>query len=223
VVVAFPHVETTYGEPERDLQRALAEIMLASVRRTMPGVKTVMLTDTKTPALSVDEVLRKQTNNDYWIPWIFEHFASIPGEAIFLDTDVVVQRDLRPLFNVGADIVLTQRGFKEIDGRLMPFLLGVAASRKPELWKEVADRVRKMTDKKDLGWWGGQMALFDMYMEEQGGRGKWNFSVVDCDPFNYTPKTPMDTGPDKWALHYKGRKRKPWMLATWGEQMRSAA
>lgn len=212
MIVAFPFVAL----PGHAVTTEIAEIMIASVRRSMPGVKVVQMADLTTPALAVDEVVRKPFSHMFWVPWLMEFVSELPGEVLFLDSDIVVQRDLSPLFNTGADLVITTRGPKVFDGRQMPFLLGVTASRTPEIWLELRDRVLAMPEEKDRGWWGSQVAIFDMWMDEQDGRGKWKIAVVDCDPHNYVPKDENDAPADKWVLHYKGKKRKPWMLKKWG-------
>lgn len=219
-VLIFPHVEGLWSAEETALQRELARIMVASARRTMPGVPVKMLTDEHTRAIDgVDETLRKPTAGEDWIVWLTDFCSRIDGSVLYMDTDVVIQRDLRALFNVPGDVVFTTRGPKTFDGRLMPFLFGCVAYRSREFWLEVRDRVLAMPDKIDRVWWGSQVAAYDMWMEEQNGRGKWNISVVHCDPHNYTPKDPFDAPADKWVLHYKGRKRKEWMLSKWGERL----
>ncbi len=212
-ILMFPHVEGHWTAEETALQRDLARIMIASARRVMPEVPIKMLTDEKTsPIEGVDEVLRKSIKGWAWIPWLVDFCAQLPGQVLYMDTDVVIQRDLRPLFTVPADVVFTQRGQKIIDERLMPFLFGCVAYRKAEFWLEVRDRVLAMKEKADLSWWGSQVAAWEMWMEEQNGRGKWKMASIDCATYNYTPKTPMDAPADKWVLHYKGRERKAWML-----------
>lgn len=217
MIVAFPHVESTYSAEEALSQRQLALLMIESVRRTMPGFAIWMMTDAKTPELPGCNVIRKSRGNHKdWIPWLCEFYTELPDrEALILDTDVIVQRNLSPLFRPDADVVLTSRGPKVVDGREMPFLFGVVASKSPEFWIEVRNRVMKMPEEADRMWWGSQVATFDMYLEEQAGRGKWDISLVSCDKFNYPPKSPDDMPTDKWALHYKGKKRKHWMLDRW--------
>lgn len=216
-VVVFPHVEGNWSEENCLLQRDLARIMIASVRETMPGVPVVMMTNQHTPPLEcVDEVRRRPHEGFHWIPWLCDFCAQIDGQVLYLDTDVVVQRDLRPLFAVPADVVFTYRGPKILDNRMMPFLFGCVAYRTKEFWAEVRDRVAKMTDTKDLGWYGSQVVTFEMWMEEKNGRGKWNIKTVPCETHNYTPKEEDEVPEGKWMLHYKGRKRKAWMLAKWG-------
>lgn len=215
MIVAFPYAE--FPNHDHVQGRQVAELMIASVRRAMPSVEIVQMTDTATLGLSADVVLRKAFNHRHWVPWLMEFLSELPGEVLFLDSDVIVQRDLAPLFLTKSDVVVTYRGPKVMEGRQMPFLFGVVASSTPELWLEVRDRVLAMPNEEDQGWWGQQLAIFDMWMEEQNGRGKWKIASVPCDQYNYVPKSLEDTPADKWVLHFKGPKRKPWMLAKFGE------
>lgn len=215
-IVVFPHVEGAWSDEDCALQRDLARIMVASARAAMPGIKVYMLTNEKTPAIEgVDEAWRRSIKS-YWIPWVCDFCAHIDGKVLYLDTDIVVMKDLRPLFNVPADVVLTNRGPKVFEDRMMPFLFGVVPYTNKEFWAEVRDRVLAMPAIEDLNWWGSQVVAFQMFMEEQHGRGKWNIASIDCATYNYTPKDAQETPEGKWALHYKGRKRKAWMRERWG-------
>lgn len=219
----FPHVEGNWSADEQALQRELARIMVTSARAAMPGVKVKMLTDHATPAIEgVDEVLRRPMHGWQWIPWVCDFCSKLDGEVLYFDTDVVIQKDLRGLFNVPADIVLPYRGPKTVDGRQMPFLFGVVAYRKREIWDEVRDRVLAMPEVEQK-WYGSQIATFEMWMEENNGRGKWKISSVPCSEYNYTPRDAHEEAPEKWMLHYKGRKRKTWMLAKWGHLLEQKA
>lgn len=212
MIAAFPYVAL----PNHKVTTDIARIMIASVRRAMPNIEIVQMTDGDTEALPVDTVIRKRFNHTFWVPWLMEFVSELPGQVLFLDSDIVVQKDLRALFNTGADLVITTRGPKVFAGRQMPFLIGVVASTRPELWLELRDRVLAMPDTEDQSWWGSQLAIFDLWMEEQNGRGKWKIAVVPCDPYNYVPKDENDCPPDKWVLHFKGPRRKPWMLKNFG-------
>lgn len=220
----FPHVEGHWNAEEQAIQRDLTRVMIASARRAMPGIKVKMLTDDRTPPIeSADEVLRRPIAGMPWIVWVCDFCAKLDGEVLYLDTDVVIQKDLRALFRVPADVVLPYRGPKVVDGRQQPFLFGVVAYRTREFWDEVRDRVKAMPDPIDQGWWGSQVAVFEMWMEENNGRGKWKISSVPCSEYNYTPRDPHEDPQGKWMLHYKGRKRKTWMLAKWGHLLENRA
>jgi hypothetical protein len=217
VIAAFPFSDASRTPEKAASERKLAELMIASVRRSMPDVEIWQITDLKhTEALPVDHVFRKPFIYDNWVPWMFDCLAQIPGKVLFLDSDIIVQRDLRPLFNTGADVTLTSRGPKVINGRNMPFLLGVVASKVPTFWLDARDRVLAMPNEDDRNWWGSQTVLLEMWEDMQQGRLPWKIAAVSVDPHNYVPKHADDAPADKWVLHYKGPKRKAWMLERFG-------
>jgi hypothetical protein len=214
-VVVFPHIEVHWGDADRELQRDLARIMVASVRRTMPGVPVRMITDLNTPAIAGIDVFRVDTKGyGEFIPWLCHACSMIEGEVLYLDSDVVVQQDLRPILNIPADLVLPYRGMKIVDDHMQPFIFGVVAYKTAAIWKEFEERVLKMQPKERM-WYGSQIAACDMWMEENNGRGKWTIVPIPRDTYNYTPKDADDVNPEAWALHYKG-KRKAWMRERWG-------
>lgn len=215
--VIFPHVEVKghWQEEELAMQRDLARVMVASARKHMPGIRVFMVTDHNTPALDGIETIRFNTEGHAdWIPWLCHACSLMEGEVLYLDSDVVVQRDLRPILNVPGDLILPYRGMKTIDGHLQPFIFGCVAYRTAEIWKEIRDRVNAMP-RKERGWYGSQIAVFDMFMEEQNGRGKWKIVPIPRDTYSYTPKDAEDAPKEAWSLHYKGKKRKAWMLEKW--------
>lgn len=224
VIVAFPFSDVARTQEVAQAERQIAELMIASVRRHMPDAEIWQITDlNQTAALPVDHVFRKAFTYRNWVPWMFDCLAQIHGKVLFLDSDVIVQRDLRPMFNSGADVTITSRGPKVMGGRQMPFLLGVVASRTPTFWIDARDRVLRMPSEEDRNWWGSQTVLVEMWEDMLHGALPWKISVVNVDPHNYVPKDEGDAPADKWVLHYKGKKRKPWMLARWGVKEAVAA
>lgn len=215
--IVFPHIEIEghWSQEETELQRDLARIMVASARKHMPGTNVLMITDAKTSALDGVPVVRFSTDGyaDF-IPWLTNACSLMEGEVLYLDSDVVVQRDLRPLLNVDADIVLPYRGMKMVDGHLQPFIFGCVAYKNAAIWKEIRDRVLAMPEK-ERQWYGSQIAVFDMWVEQSNGIGKWKIASVPRNVYNYTPRDAEDAPADKWVLHYKGRKRKAWMRDKW--------
>lgn len=221
VIAAFPFSDASRDAEKAATERKLAELMIASVRRTMPDVEIWQITDlNRTKDLPVDRVFRKAFIYDDWVPWMFDCLSQIPGKVLFLDSDIIVQRDLRPLFNTGADVTLTSRGPKMINGRSMPFLLGVVASKAPAFWVDARDRVLAMPDSDDRNWWGSQTVLVEMADDMKHGLLPWTIAAVSVDPHNYVPKHAGDLPADKWVLHFKGPKRRAWMLEHWGEKNR---
>lgn len=221
--IASPHVEWLWNPTDCVLQRKLAAIMRASAKRVMPEAVTVQLTDEVSPEYGADRVFRANWGYDRtkYIPWLMEIFANQPAGTIFADTDVVFLKSIAHLLSGGHDVVLTTRHNKAIqwNGKLMPINLGIAASNKPDFWLEVRDRVLKMEHPVEIGWYGAQLALFDMVREEQAGRGKWNIGLAAMAKYNYTPQTQNEViSPEIHVLHYKGRGKKAWMLENWSEK-----
>lgn len=222
-VVIFPHIEGHWDEENTQLQRDLARIMVASVRKMMPGVKVFMVTDKDTPAIEGIEPARVSTDGyAEFIPWVCHACSLFDGEVLYLDSDVVVMRDLRPILNVPGDLIVPNRGPKIVDGHMQPFIFGCVAYRSAAIWEEIRDRVLKMAPK-ERAWYGSQIAVFEMWMEEQNGRGKWQIVSIPRDTYNYTPKDAQEVPDDKWVLHYKGRKRKAWMLERWSHLLEEKA
>ncbi len=215
-VLMFPHIESPAWDAESVvLQRDLARIMIASSRRHMPDLPIVMVTDMKTPAIHGAEPFRIDTGGfSEFIPWLTNACSLIDGEVIYLDSDVVVMRDLRPILNVTGDLIVPNRGPKIVDGHMQPFIFGCVAYRNRKIWEEIRDRVLQMPEKERC-WYGSQIAVFEMWMEEKNGRGKWKIVSIPRDVYNYTPKDEDEIPADKWVLHYKGKKRKHWMLNKW--------
>ena len=116
----------------------IAQIMVASVRAAMPHARIVQMTDYATkPVTGVDHAIRKRWDGKTLMTYRLEHLKDFPpGDAVFLDADVVVQKDLAPLFEDEFDIGLTYRDATDPSLLLtpqayetMPFNTGVVLSR----------------------------------------------------------------------------------------------
>lgn len=215
VVVAFPHVEGYWPQDQMLYQRDMAKIMIASVRRAMPGAQIWQIAELKTPRLpGVDAIVRRPFDG-FWIPWLCDALAQDieAPRVLYVDTDIVMRKDCSALFNVPADIVLTNRGPKVVADRQQPFLFGCVAYQNRAIWAEIAKRVRAMGDD-DKHWWGSQVVAFDLWMEQEHGSTAWKIVSVPCATYNYVPKNADDVPDEAWVIHYKG-KRKLWMRDKW--------
>ena len=192
--IAFLHarVDPTY-----------AEIMLTSVRKHM-DCELVHLTDETTRALDGCTVIRRP-----WIdnPMIFKmrHLAELEGDAIALDTDVIVQADLSPVFDDEFDVALTRRKGPIIDADgtdvtiAMPFNCGVMFYREPAFWEACLKWCPP-----DVGWYADQLAVAAVSPQ-------FKTRVLECDEWNYTPGSRAENVAARKVVHYKGQ-RKAWML-----------
>mgnify|MGYP000066486456 CR=1 FL=1 len=191
----------------------LAANLIASVRRTMPGVPIAHLTDQETaPLADVDFVIRHTSRPPVALGCLDAYAHAGPGDWLFLDTDVVVQRDVRPVFDLAFDVaVATREGTlrpNEIGTKFMarmPFNKGAVFSRCAEFWGDAVRACLTMPAKRQQ-WMGDQLAMNEVI---DGGRYR---VVVLPNTYNYPPKTRGDVDArSKAILHFKGN-RKAWAL-----------
>lgn len=180
-----------------------AEIMLKSVRKHMPGMECVHLTDDDTPAIEGCTVIRKTWEKN---PMLFKmrHLSELDGETIILDTDVIVRADLREVFEYDFDVALTRRKGPIFDSNgndvtiPMPYNCGVMFCRNPAFWKACLAWCPP-----DVGWYADQLAVAAVSPD-------FHTMALDGNVWNYTPNGPDDDVSSKKVVHYKGL-RKEWM------------
>jgi len=182
------------------------ELMVASVRCTMPGVDLVHMTDERTPPIDGTATVRRPFKHDNPMLFRMESIVELGPDLIILDTDLIVQKDLRPVFAFDFDVALTIRTDKVLDPsgvnitELMPYNTGVVFIRNPKFF---ADCIEWSTDK-DFGWYTDQAAVAEL-------AGRYNVLKLHCDNFNYTPRSAAEDVSSRYVVHYKG-KRKSFIL-----------
>ena len=203
MIVAFLHVGADIRLPT---------LMVRSVKRSMPSAHVVQMTDDASPIVpGVDWSLHKPYDGERLMTYRLEHLADAPpGPMVVLDTDVIVQRDLSPLFLEKWDVCLTERTGPILDksgtdvAKLYPYNTGVMLSRSSSFWSDCYEWCKRASDELQR-WYGDQAAVVAM-------AGKYETSTLPCDPFNYSPGRPNEDLKDKVVVHFKGR-RKEWMPA----------
>lgn len=211
VVIGFLYVGKASNIPE---------IMVASVRAAMSNARIVQMTDFETQKImGVDEVIRKHWDQRLLMPYRLLHLKDFPAaDAIFLDADVVVQKDLSHLFQDEFDVALTYRD--ETDPslrkspeayRTMPFNSGVMLARASgrDFWAEAHGVCLAMPEDQQ-SWFGDQLAI-----KEVAARTSLSIMQYPCALFNYSPSRWDENLSDKFVIHYKGQRRKVWMLDRW--------
>jgi hypothetical protein len=196
MIVAFLH----YGQDPKH-----AEAMVRSVRKHMDCV-VAQWTDAETPKVEGADLV-KRGNWDKSNPMLFKMGFLIRqvGDALVLDTDVIVQADLSHVFSLPFDIGLTWRDgpIFDPDGndltRIMPYNCGVMFHRNPDFWRSCLE----WCEGKPVGWYADQLAVAAV-------APKFDTLRLHCDNFNYTPRKPDEDVSKRLAVHYKG-KRKAWM------------
>lgn len=181
---------------------ALAQIMVASVRKHMPYARIVQHSDMAYPETpGVDHVIRLTLPGDH-VERRWGHMAHMMAftedNVLSLDCDVVVRRDLRDVFERDFDIAMCRTP----DRRDTAYNAGVIFA-KPEgfaFWQEVLDAYQR-TGKDE--WEDSQRALT---MAADDTRLK----VLDLN-FNVFNFTPAEAGTDRSAaalVHYRGRRKR---------------
>jgi hypothetical protein len=177
------------------------DFLMRSIRATMPGVPVVQLTDEDSPPLvGVDVVHRRP-----WKPlalFIAEHWSKLDGDWLLVDTDVVVQKDVRPVFDqLQFDLAAaTREGTPEAGTELaqqMPYNCGVVYSKSRQALQQVLEFVREMSPSNQQ-WWGVQLAVAKLR------------PLLLFNTFNFPPGD--DKPVDAHVLHYKGPWRKKLLL-----------
>lgn len=208
--LGFLHIEVSSPL----MYRELAKRMLRSVRAAMPGIEVVQMTDTKTPALpDIDDLVAMKTEGMGFAPYRLKHLSLFEGDAIFLDTDVIVKRDLREAFDEPFDVGLTKRDYaiigKETGRNLtesMPYNTGVMFCRDRRFFQMCYERSLTLS-KEEQQWFGDQIAVADIAATRY-----FDVKEFDCEVWNRVPVR-VDDFKEAYAIHYKGQKRKAWMLA----------
>jgi hypothetical protein len=138
-----------------------AAYLVDSIRRVLPYVSIHHFTDLKSPALwSVDAVHRLPPQ-----PLCLaraEHYGSVIGDWLFLDTDTVVESSLvSAIFEQDFSVAVTDRNWPNIlypHDSDMPYCSGVIFSRSQSFWRDMLDVESKMSA--DLqSWYAEQRAL----------------------------------------------------------------
>jgi len=192
---------------------AIPSFMVASVKAAMPGAEIVQMTDQVTaPVPGVDSVVRHEWDGAKLMIFRIAHLAALERAAcVILDTDVIVQRSLAPVFEQAFDVALTVRHepVKTFDktrdlAAEMPYNTGVMFSREPRFWKAALECCRGLPEKQH-DWWGDQVSV-----KAVADSGQFNVLELPCDVYNYSPSTESEDVGARHVVHYKGA-RKVWM------------
>lgn len=206
MIVAFLHVGP---DP------TLAEIMVESVKRHMPTVPIIHMRDEHTPQIGdVTQII--PWDGERLMTYRLRHLAALPkGDVVTLDTDLIVQKDLRPVFHRPFAVALTKRKGPIYGGdgkditEAMPYNAGVCFTKTPDFWRDCYAWIQEQSEALQT-WYGDQYALKHFAQ-------KYDALDLDCGHWNYTPGTAREDVSAKAIVHYKGN-RKQWMVDRWRSQ-----
>lgn len=201
--VGFYHVEMGKKSP-------LPELMVRSVRKAMPDVEIVQFTADKAAKVpGVTEL--KIMPVERLAMAVLSAYRSVEGDWLFLDTDVIVQEDVRAVFADPFEIAVSERAGtlrdKENGSKFMaqmPYNKGAVFSRSDLFWEMAYDHCFDM-EKGQQEWMGDQVAMCRVI-----ARDVFKVKVLP-NRFNYAPLQRTEDVSDKAILHFKGD-RKSWMV-----------
>lgn len=203
-----------------------AEGLIASVRASMPKVQVVHFTDEQTPMVEGADAVRRLPMEPMAM-LRSRHQSQVSGEWLFVDSDVLIQRDVRDVFAQKFDIAVTTRDWPHLKAasgftERMPFNIGVTFSRSPEFWASVCTRVGDMSDEWQH-WMGDQQAVCDLLLDKAS---RYRVAYLKGSRYNLPPS--VDADPSSLSrrmerkasiLHFKGLGRKSMMI----DRLRGAA
>lgn len=185
----------------------MADLMIESARKAMPGIYVVHLTDhegAKHP--KADEVFRAPEGMEFGRIRSYHH-AHLHGEWLFPDVDIIFRGDVWHVFeDKSFDVAATSRaGTKWEDTRyalVMPINNGIVWSRSNDFWK---DLIPGFDDAPPpyVSWW--EQVLFNNLVQT----GRYKTKILPS-AYNFTPTKKDDDISHALVVHYKGN-RKTWM------------
>lgn len=213
MTIGFYHVATDTPQSQQGYE--CARILVKSAKKHMPDVPVVMFTDETSPAVKgVDKVRRKPAEPMALLR--MRHHASVSGDWLFVDTDVLFQNPVLDVFQKATwDIGVTSRDWAHLPesagfAERMPYNMGVVFSRCPHFWAECYTRLRNM-DEDLTEWMGDQHAFCDAIESE-----RYSVKTLSGVKYNFPPELPgrsvKDMERNAFILHFKGDKRKSLMF-----------
>jgi len=215
VRIGFYHVATRSEASE--LGYLCARKMVKSARKHMQAVEIVHFTDLTSPTVKGVTATRRKPSEPMALLRM-RHHASVEGDWLFVDTDVLFQAPVTSTFKDAEwDIGVTTRNWPHLKAAegfsdRMPYNMGVVFSRNHRFWMDCYTRLRDM-DHSRQKWMGDQEAFCEAIASDRYAIKR--FSGVR---FNYPPvvpdkaKTADQLEEEASILHYKGPERKDMML-----------
>ena len=226
--IVFFHIDLsqeTQADRLSDHYREMMGMLIHSAKSSIPKCRLVMLTDLHTQAPEgVDEVMRSDVAiaplmiSNIALQKMYLEKVNEPRNIVFVDTDILIQRDLIPVFQEmarsGANLGLTYRS----DIPEMPFNYGVIFAQNHPLvvkfWDELLQGIGMLSDQ-FKNWYGNQIVLTTMLdramlpgNDEISFAGclieNLNVTLLPCRRYNFTPDTPEDIDEQTYVLHFKG-------------------
>ena len=211
----------------------LMRILFKSIDRINPNANKFILTDLETPLSHFENVTVKRyprkkgvisSQISAYMNFMKEWDRNDP--IVFIDWDMILQRDLTPLFSDACDIMLTCR---EIRNDQTPINTGIiiipvnSSLKIYDLFEDILNELRDNPEYIATEWVGDQLFLSNLLKDvlEEKTSGVFDYKglkikILDCNEYNFTPLYSSEKRfyPDKFIVHFKGL-RKTWMIDYW--------
>ncbi len=215
MTIGFYHVDDHSEAGERGY--VWARQLVKSARKVMPWVRIVHFTDLTSPPVKGVHTVRRKPSEPMALLRM-RHHAGVSGDWLFVDTDVVFQRDVTHIFEQDFDIAITTRTWPHLRAAVgfterMPFNTGVVFSRCPRFWQEAYTRLRGLPLAEQM-WMGDQSVICEMVEDHEG---RYAIAQVNGAKYNYPPPIPpkqtvKEATQAASIVHYKGEARKAMLL-----------
>lgn len=192
----------------------LADLMIRSVKRSMPGIEITQFSDqTSSRLYGADKLIRREGTN--FMRLRLEHYA-LAGEWMFIDIDLLVQQNVQHVFDDKTfDIAIADRSGSILPQEVgldfmkrMPHNLGVVFSRSPAFWIAALKKFDTYDKAFQNNLFCDQLAVCDTIKEQQ-----FNVRVLPGARYNLAPMEERQDVRSSAIVHYKGN-RKYWLLNT---------
>lgn len=211
--------------------RRMLDLLFRSVRLTHPQAACVLLTDSSTRMQGIrGGVQRIEGPVDHAALMLSRSRAQAEFVArsdfrrplVLLDSDILLNGSLRPLFDEDFDVGVTWRPIKNmpLNGGLL-----VLHNRRPEVAKAFFARflrtyVERFAGDGNGAWYGDQLALQEcvglsrqqLAQQTQVEKDGCRIRLLPCDTYNFSPENRLDAIadglPDKLVLHFKGQRKR---------------
>jgi len=186
----------------------MAQGLMDSARKAMPGVHLAHLTDGDSPAVKgADQVIRIAEKMPMAVRRM-THNSRLRGDWLLVDTDIIIKGDVREVFKQPFDIALTDREgtitYEHKYAQAMPYNLGVVFSRCPAFWLQVLKYLVKAPERYQQ-WEGDQQVVCQMVKMGLDKQAGFEVKILPGRQYNYPPKHRDDT--EAKILHYKGARK----------------
>ncbi len=213
-------------------------MLVQSIRKSNVSAEIIQCSDFSAPAIEgVSRLERFEGRPDRLMTFRLDAFAKLGLEspAIYLDTDMLVQRPLDPArLLAGREVLLCRRDFDTASlhsgsqrgvefpehrgrplGEVYPYLACATITRDARFWSELVGIIESL-DERFHRWYGDQEA---MRLWSEKIHSETSIGLLPEMEFGCLPERSAELNSRASILHFKGAKRKPLMKEFYARQI----